>query len=171
MQEPITYTVSKSDYFKFNIVHSRRQFFYYSIIIFLAILLQSLDNGCFIDTSITVLIIAVISTGISVLIMTTCIAALLFAITVLLTYFRSSYIYKRDKDLQMENKISFTDDAFTVQDERGARIYYYSDIYKIKRVKTLLIIYVSPLRAILIPASKTYNIAELYAFFCRNKGI
>lgn len=150
MQKTIIYTVTKNDYVTFNIVHHRRYLFYYIPFLFLVVLIENPREYSFISIGITALLI---TAGITVLIL---------AIIVSLIYLQACRIYKLDKELQMKNEILFANDTFTVQDERGSRIYYYTDIYKIKRVKTLLLIYVSPLKTILIPASSSYDIAELH---------
>lgn len=150
MEKTIAFKVSQKDYFKFSVVHNTKSIGYYGIIIFILALLEQDKAYSFPLRVIASLLFS---------------AAFLIIIWIVIAgflYFRSKAIYKQDKILSIPIELTFTDDYFEETNERGYIRYYYSDIHKIKRVKTLLIIYLSSYRAILIPASDEYDIKDLY---------
>ena len=138
MEKTIAFKISQRDYFKFNVIHNTKLTGYYGIIIFILTLLER-DKTYSLPVGI---IIALLFSAI-----------FMFALWIIFSiflYFRSKKIYKQDKILSISVELTFTDDYFEETNERGYIRYYYSDIYKIKKAKTLLMIYLSSIKAILI---------------------
>ena len=150
MEKNIKFTLSKKDYFKFNVIHNTKSITYYGIIIFFLTLLERDKTYSLFLGIIIALLFAVIFLFV------------LWIILVVFLYFRSNAIYKQDKELSLPDELMFTNEYFEEKNERGYKRCYYTDIYKIKITKRLLIIYLTQIKAILIPTSDEYDIKGLY---------
>ena len=159
MEKTIAFKISQRDYFKFNVIHNTKLTGYYGIIIFILTLLER-DKTYSLPVGIII-----------ALLFTTIFMIIIWVVTAIFLYFRSNSIYKQDKELSLPEELTFTEDYFEEKNERGYKQYYYTDIYKIKITKTLLIIYLAQVKAILIPASDEYDIQKLYLEIKETKAL
>jgi hypothetical protein len=81
----------------------------------------------------------------------------------LINLYNSSRVYSKDKFLRLETTFTFTDEYMEETTEATKFVLNYKDIYKLQLLKTILLVYISPIRAFVIPKSEDYDIKELYA--------
>lgn len=84
-------------------------------------------------------------------------------ILILIYLVYAAIIYKKEKNLHSEVTMIFTDEYLEEKTELTTFKLNYKDLKKIKLLKSLLIIYISPVRAFLIPAGSDYNIKDIYS--------
>ena len=150
MEKTIKYTVKRFDYIKFCLsrILNPRVIFLFFIYIFLIQILLSKSS---LDYIVGHLIMAIGITG----------AAVLFLC--LINFFNASRVYSKDKFLRLETTFTFTDEYMEETTEATKFVLKYKDIYKLQLLKTILLVYISPIRAFVIPKSEDYDIKELYA--------
>ena len=74
-----------------------------------------------------------------------------------------SYVYNRDTILKSEITLNFHNQGLEEITSFSTYTIKYNEIYQLKLMKSLLLIYLSPARVILIPKNADYNIKELYS--------
>lgn len=150
MEKTIKYTVKRFDYIKFCLsrILNPRVIFVFFIYIFLIQILLSKSS---LDYIVGHLIMAIGITGATVLILC------------LINFFNASRVYSKDKFLRLETTFTFTDEYMEETTEATRFVLNYKDIYKLQLLKTILLVYISPIRAFVIPRSEDYDIKELYA--------
>ncbi len=150
MEKTIKYTVKRFDYIKFclsRILNPRSVLLFFIYIFLIQILLDK--NS--LDYVAGHLIMAIGITGAAVLILC------------LINLYNSSRVYSKDKFLRLETTFTFTDEYMEETTEATKFVLNYKDIYKLQLLKTILLVYISPIRAFVIPKSEDYDIKELYA--------
>ncbi|MGI5172214.1 hypothetical protein H0R92_01245 [Treponema sp. OMZ 840] len=87
----------------------------------------------------------------------------LVIILLLMILIRAAFIFKQEKQYASDIAVRFYDTFLEEITVNNTLTVQYADIYKLKLRKTVLLIYLSSLRAIVIPASTEYDIKKLYA--------
>ncbi len=152
MRKTIIFTLTKNDYKK--ILLSQRFNKKFFILVYLAFFIIHLSN-----------IIENYSWSkfVAIFLMISEITFFFFAFLYLVITIYSNYVYKRDPILKSQITINFHEQDLQEITPYSTIKIKYKDIYKTKLLKSELILYISPVRGIIIPKNTNYDIKEIYS--------
>ncbi|UTC76507.1 YcxB family protein [Treponema sp. OMZ 799] len=151
MEKSITFRISIKEYSKFLLeAFFYQKYFLFCYLIVLIVQIPSIMENPSFSFIITTIIMAFIPT------------LFLFILYYFLIILYSRYVYNRDPVLKSEITIKFNEYDLEEITKYSSYKLKYRDIYKIKILKTILLIYISPARVFIIPKSQDYDIKEIY---------
>lgn len=152
MEKSITYTLKQKEYIKYLIsrVCNYKVFLLY-LALTLALKIRLIKEDFSPSKLASYFIISVLE------------ALGLTLITLVLMMLYGTYLYKKDKNMQMKVTMNFHEDHLEEVTETTSFSLKYTEIKNLKLFKNILVISISPARAFIIPESTDYDIKELHS--------
>lgn len=152
MEKSINYTMGLKDYLKYLISRGFNCKFFF--------LYFALTFGLNIKVVIKDFSVSYLASYIIIALLEALVLTFVFSLFVVIF---GIYAYKTDKVMQKKVTMNFHDDHLEEVTETTTFNLKYTEIRKLKLLKTILIISISPNRAFVIPKDNNYDINEIYA--------
>ena len=162
----LNYTLTEVDYRRFNIMYALHVMPIFFLVPFIGILIDVMQSNSYLRANSD--LVHWVSYYLSNLVFVFPILILAWLVMI----FRAHIVFKKDKELSLPRRVVFSDVALTETTEKSNFILDYVDIYKVQRTKKLLIVYISGIRAILIPinSENEQTVQKIYGLL-KEKGV